>query len=91
MSVRASLLRTLENESLSVNSRVELCCEATRELENKGEYDEAQKVLRDYWPRIGEPPNLTGLEPNTAAELLLRSGVLTGITGAYRPIPEAQA
>lgn len=90
MSLRTSLLRTLDNSSLSVNSRVELCCEATRELENTGEYEEAQKVLRDYWPRIGEPPNLTGLEPTAAAELLLRAGVLTGIIGAYRPIPEAQ-
>lgn len=90
MSLRASLLRTLENPSLSVDSRVELCCEATRELENKGEYEEAQRVLRDYWPRIGEPPKLAGLEENTAAELLLRAGVLTGIIGAYRPIPEAQ-
>lgn len=91
MTLRASLLRTLDNSSLSVDNRVELCCEATRELEDRGEYDEAQKVLRDYWPRIGEAPKLTGLEENTAAELLLRAGVLTGIIGAYRPIPEAQA
>ena len=90
MTLRASLLRTLENSSLSVDNRVELCCEATRELENRGEYEEAQKVLRDYWPRIGDMPNLAGLEENTAAELLLRAGVLTGIIGAYRPLPEAQ-
>jgi len=90
MSLRASLLRELENSGLSVNERVERCCEATRDLENTGEYEEAQKVLRDYWPRIGEAPDLTGLEENTAAELLLRAGVLTGIIGAYRPIPEAQ-
>lgn len=91
MSLRASLLRTLENSSLSVDSRVELCCEATRELEDRGEYDEAQKALRAFWPRIGETPRLAGLEEHTAAELLLRAGVLTGIIGAYRPIPEAQA
>ena len=69
---------------------MELCCEVTRELENKGEYEEARKVLSDYWPRIGEAPKLAGLEPNTAAELLLRAGVLTGIIGAYRQIPDAQ-
>ena len=91
MTLRASLLRTLEHSSLSVNDRVELCCEATRELENKGEYEEAQKVLRDYWPRIGEAPKVAGLEESTAAELLLRAGVLTGIIGAYRPIADAQA
>ena len=90
MSLLTSLLRELENSSLSVNDRVERCCEATRDLENTGEYEDAQKVLRDFWPRIGEAPDLTGLEESTAAELLLRAGVLTGIIGAYRPIPEAQ-
>jgi tetratricopeptide (TPR) repeat protein len=90
MSLRASLLRELENSTLSVSERVDRCCEATRDLENAGEYEEAQKVLRDYWPRIGEAPKLAGLEESTAAELLLRAGVLTGIIGAYRPIPETQ-
>ena len=90
MSLRASLLRTLENSSLSVDGRVELCCETTRELEDRGEYEEARKVLSEYWPRVGEAPKLAGLEENTAAELLLRAGVLTGIIGALRPIPEAQ-
>ena len=90
MALPPSLLRELENPNLSVDRRAELCCEATRELENKGEYEEAQKVLRDYWPRIGEAPNVAGLEESTAAELLLRAGVLTGIIGAYRQIPGAQ-
>ena len=91
MTLRSSLLRPPDNSGLSVDSRVELCCEATRELENRGEYEEARKVLSDYWPRIGEAPKIAGLEPHTAAELLLRAGVLTGIIGAFRPIPEAQA
>jgi len=90
MTLRASLLRELENPSLSVSDRVVRCCEVTRELENRGEYEEARKVLSDYWPRIGEAPKLAGLEPNTAAELLLRAGVLTGILGAYRQLPDAQ-
>lgn len=90
MSLQASLLRSLENPNLSVNDRAELCCEVTRALENKGEYEEARKVLGDYWPRMGEAPKLAGLEPNTAAELLLRAGVLTGILGAYRQVPDAQ-
>lgn len=90
MTLRASLLRELDNPNLSVNARVERLCEATRELENRGEYEEARKVLGDYWPRIGEAPDLTGLEESTAAELLLRAGVITGIIGAYRQIPEFQ-
>ena len=74
MSFRASLLRTLATQNLSVDRRAELCCETAKELENKGEYDQACKVLSDYWRRIGEDPKLDGLEPSTAAELLLREG-----------------
>lgn len=90
MTLRASLLRNLENSSLSVDSRAELCCEVARAFENKGQYDDACKALNDYWPRIGEAPQLAGLEPNTAAELLLRAGVLTGTIGSQRQIPDAQ-
>src|SRR5215813_238643 len=90
MTLRASLLRDLENQNTSVDSRAESCCEVARDFENKGQYDTARKVLNDYWPRIGEAPKLAGLEPNTAGELLLRAGVLTGILGAYRQIPDAQ-
>jgi tetratricopeptide (TPR) repeat protein len=90
MSLRASLLRTLENPSLSVNDRVERCCEVARALEYRGEYEAARKVLSDYWPRIGEAPKLSGLGDTTAAELLLRAGVITGLLGASRQIPDAQ-
>ncbi|HET8670087.1 MAG TPA: hypothetical protein VFM05_05505, partial [Candidatus Saccharimonadales bacterium] len=90
MSLRPSLLRTLENPSLSVNDRAERCCEIAKEFENKGEYDRACRVLSDYWSRIGELPKLAGLEPSTAAELLLRAGVLTGMIGWHRQIPDAQ-
>jgi tetratricopeptide (TPR) repeat protein len=90
MSLRASLLRTLENPRLSVNDRVELCCELARDFENQGEYEEARKTLSDYWLRIGEDPKLEGLEPSTAAELLLRVGVLTGYVGSKNQISNAQ-
>ena len=90
MTFRASLLRELENPGLSVDSRAELCCEVTRELENKGEYEEARKVLGDYWRRIGEHPEVEGLDPITAAEVLLRAGVLTGIIGSKNQITGAQ-
>jgi hypothetical protein len=69
-----------------VHRRAELCCEVPRELENKGEYEDAQTILRDYWRDIREAPQLTGLEPNTAGELLLRAGVLTGIIGSKNQI-----
>lgn len=90
MTLRTSLLRELGNSKLSVDCRVELCCEAARQFENKGEYEEARKVLSDYWRHIGEHPKLQGLQPGTAAEVLLRAGVLTGIIGSKNQITDAQ-
>jgi tetratricopeptide (TPR) repeat protein len=90
MTLRASLLRELVNPTLSVGGRAELCCELAREFENRGEYDEACEVLSVFWRRIGERPKLEGLKRSTAAEVLLRAGVLTGIIGSSRQIAEAQ-
>jgi len=90
MTLRASLLRELENPSLSVNSRAELCCEAAKKLEDKGEYEEACEVLSGYWQRIGEHPKVGDLEPRTSAEVLLRAGVLTGIIGGKNQVRDAQ-
>jgi len=90
MTLRASLLRELENPSLSVDSRAERCCEVAREFEDKGEYEDARKVLARYWRRIGEHPKLKGLERSIAGEVLLRAGVLTGIIGGKDQIADAQ-
>lgn len=90
MTVRASLLRELQKSSLSVNDRAQLSCELVKELEDKGEYEEARKVLSDYWPRNGEAPKLAGLDPGIAAEVLLRAGVLTGWIGSNHQIADAQ-
>ena len=61
-----------------------------RDFENQGDYEEAAEVLAAFWPRIGERPNLEGLEGGMAAEVLLRAGVLTGIIGSSRQIADAQ-
>lgn len=89
MTLRTSLLRDLENPSISVDTRAELCCEAARQFENKGEYEEARKVLSGYWRRIGEHPKVTNLGPGASAEVLLRAGVLTGIIGSRNQITDA--
>ena len=90
MTLRTSLLRDLEKPSISVGTRAELCCEAARQFENKGEYEQARKVLSGYWRRIGEHPKVADLEPGASAEVLLRVGVLTGIIGSKNQISDAQ-
>ena len=88
MTLRASLLRELEKQSLSVDRRAQLSCELAKDREYKGEYEEAQTALRYLWPGIGERPNTEGLETNTAAEVLMRAGVLTGIIGSKNQIQD---
>ena len=90
MTLRASHLRDLDNPKLSVDQRAELRCEAARELENKGQYEEARKVLGDLWRHIGERPKIEGLQRGTGADVLLRAGVLTGVIGSKNRITDAQ-
>ena len=78
MTLRASLIAELGNPNRSPGERAEICCELSKDFENKGEYDEAREVLSGLWPRIDQRPRVKGLEPNVAAEVLMRAGVLTG-------------
>jgi tetratricopeptide (TPR) repeat protein len=89
MTLLASLTRKLENPSLSRNARAELCCEVARELEDPGDYEGAREALREFWQDASERPNVQGLDPSRAADLLLRAGTLTGWLGNNQS-PEAQ-
>ncbi|HEU4837731.1 MAG TPA: hypothetical protein VFS90_25090, partial [Pyrinomonadaceae bacterium] len=89
MTLRASLLRELVNPNLDVGGRAELCCNLAKEFENKGEYEEAREVLSGLWRHGDRRPQVKGLEPVIAAEVLLRAGVLTGWLGSDQ-IPDAQ-
>jgi hypothetical protein len=90
MDVQASLLRQLENPTLTRDQRAELCCELAKELENAGEYEAARQAMSEFWQRIGEQPRLDELEITTKGEVLLRAGVLTGWIGNDRQIAGAQ-
>lgn len=82
--------RDLETHSLSVDNRAQSACEIAKELEYKGEYERARQALKAYWPRIGERPVTKDLGASSAAEVLMRAGVLTGIIGSKQQIPDAQ-
>lgn len=82
--------RDLETHSLSVDNRAQSACEIAKELEYKGEYEQARQALKVYWPRIGERPEIKDLGASTAAEVLMRAGVLTGIIGSKQQIADAQ-
>lgn len=65
-------------------------CELAKQLENAGDYEEARLALSGLWNQIGERPSVTGLNPATKAELLLRVGSLSGLLGSAQQIGHAQ-
>jgi tetratricopeptide (TPR) repeat protein len=90
MDLQASLLRQLENKSLSLDQQAELRCQLAREYEDKGQYEAARQAMSGLWQRISEHPAIEGLESRTAAEVLLRAGVLTGWIGSCNQVEGAQ-
>src|SRR6185503_8471734 len=90
MTLPASLLRDVETQNPSVDTRAERACQQAKLLENKGNYEDAWRALSAHWPRFDERPQLTGLAPVVAAEVLLRAGVLTGWIGGKNQLAGAQ-
>lgn len=65
-------------------------CELARGLEEAGEFEVAEDALRPFWRGVSHRPNTTGLSGEAKAELLLRTGTLTGWLGSARQIPGSQ-
>jgi tetratricopeptide (TPR) repeat protein len=90
MTLQASLLRQLDNPKLTRDQRAELRCQLAKEREEHGDYEGARVAFGELWQRVGERPKIEGLDHNTAAEVLLRVGVLTGWIGSKQQIADAQ-
>lgn len=86
----SSPFRQLGNPNLTRNERARLRCQIAKELEEAGNYEDARRIMGDLWQRIGEQPQIEKLEENTAAEVLLRAGVLSGAIGSAMQIEGAQ-
>lgn len=84
-----SMIQLLERAS-TPDERVRLQCALAKKLEDAGEYEEGRIMLEDVWKRVGERPQLKGLDNQTRGLLLLRSGVLTGWLGSTYQLPNAQ-
>lgn len=75
---------------LAVAENVIPLCELAKGLEEAGEFEQAADTLRPFWTRLGERPNTTGLDLKAKAELLLRSGALTGWLGSAKQLAGSQ-
>jgi tetratricopeptide (TPR) repeat protein len=75
---------------LAVAENVIPLCEFAKGLEEAGEFDQAADTLRPFWTKLGERPNTANLESQAKAELLLRSGALTGWLGSAKQLAGSQ-
>ena len=65
-------------------------CELAKNFEEAGEFNQAAETLTSFWRGISNRPVTKGLEERAQAELLLRSGTLTGWLGSAKQVPGAQ-
>jgi tetratricopeptide (TPR) repeat protein len=65
-------------------------CALAKSFEGAGEFERAAETLRPFWNGLLNRPNTEGLSAEAQAELLLRSGTLTGWLGSSRQVPGAQ-
>src|SRR2546421_7428633 len=90
MNISRQLLPRIADPTLPQNERARLRCQLAKELEDVGNYDATREAMGELWPRTGERPVLDELDEATAAEVLLRVGVLTGWIGSVKQIEGAQ-
>jgi tetratricopeptide (TPR) repeat protein len=74
----------------SLTERVQAVCAQAKQLEEAGEFQAAREALNEFWQRIGERPKVDGLNPEGQAEVLLRTGALSGWIGSALQVTGAQ-
>ena len=89
MELQTTVLNSAEETSVSIDNIIPLC-ELARNLEESGEFESAYEVLRPFWQGVLHRPRTTGLPDEVKAELLLRTGTLTGWLGSSKQVAGAQ-
>ena len=80
----------LDTSHLSANDAALRRCKSALDLKDKGDYKGARAIMDPLWKRVGQRPEIRGLHPSVAAEVLLCAGVLTGWIGSQVGIEGAQ-
>jgi CheY-like chemotaxis protein/Tfp pilus assembly protein PilF len=86
----SEMLQQITDPNLTHNERVALRCQFARRFEESGNYKAAREALGDLWPSVSVRPDLSDLDETTAAEVLLRVGVLRGWLGSVNQVSGAQ-
>ena len=90
MNLANQLFHQLADPALTTQERARLRCQFAKRLEEAGNYEAAREILGELWQGVGQRPLTGGLDQATAAEVLLRVGVLTGWIGCVKQVEGAQ-
>lgn len=78
MSLPISQGQNTKPSELSPDRKTLRSCQHAKRLEESGDYERARAALAAYWQKVGDQPRVEGLQPQIAAEVLLRAGTLSG-------------
>jgi CheY-like chemotaxis protein len=90
MRLTENYLKQLSDPNLTPDERALQRCRLAARFIHTGQYEAARDALGELWQGVGDRPDLKGLKPVIAAEVILQCGVLSGWLGSVRQIPEAQ-
>jgi len=88
MNLQTSILDN--HVDFSVADNVLPLCELAKGLEDAGEFERAAEILQPFWKGLPHRPDTKGLTDEAKAELLLRTGILTGWLGSAKQVSGAQ-
>ena len=80
----------LDTSHLSRDEEADSRCEIALEQRDNENPQGALEIMRPLWRGVGTRPDIQGLKPETAANLCLCIGILTGWIGARNQIKDAQ-
>ena len=90
MNSTRELLHQLADPDLSKNEQAQLRCKVAKEFQRAGDHEAAREAMGELWRRVGERPDVEGLDHDARGNVLLRAGALTGWIGGAKQISGAQ-
>lgn len=90
MHLETALSGQIEAAALTSDESSLLRCQLARKLAEASDYEGAREALGELWQGVGARPMLDGLKENTRAEVLLRTGNISGWLGSVGQIEGVQ-
>jgi len=90
MELDTIVLSQIEDPTITKDESALLRCELATKMAMSSEYEAAREALGELWQGVGERPRLEGLSEKTQAEVLLRTGNISGWLGSVGQIKGVQ-